>query len=90
MRELILSEHPNRAIVARISEIPQLQVIPFENKITKKIGGIEYESTITLYRGTASLTFVMDDPFWYSINNIISMVNNDGTLDWDYWINTNG
>ena len=90
MRELILSEHPNRAIIARISEVPQLQVIPFEKKITKKIGGIEYESTITLYRGTASLTFVMDDPFWYSINNIISMVNNDGTLDWDYWINTNG
>ena len=29
-RELILAEHPNRAILARVSDSPRLEVLPFE------------------------------------------------------------
>jgi hypothetical protein len=33
IRELILAEHPNRAIMARVSEPPRLSVLPFEKPI---------------------------------------------------------
>jgi len=39
-RELVLAEHPNRAIMARISAPPQLDnLIPFEKKIQVQVGG---------------------------------------------------
>lgn len=70
-RELILAEHPNRAIMARIAEAPQLNVTPFEKKITMQVAGIEYQTSTTVYRGTISLKLVSDLPFWYAKQNVL-------------------
>lgn len=70
-RELILAEHPNRAIMARVSEVPQYSFLPFEKKITRTFGSITKETSTTMYKGSINLKFEMDDPFWYSINNYL-------------------
>lgn len=80
-RELILSEHPNRAILARVGSVPSYEMLPFGKKITQYVAGVALETNITLYKGSISLSFVMDDPFWYSLNNII-----DPTT----WVNAQG
>jgi len=77
IRELILAEHPNRAILARIANPPRLNLLPFEEKVKVPflVGGnvdgeeaseITYETSTTLYRGEIELEFVMDEPFWYA------------------------
>lgn len=71
IKELILAEHPNRAIWARVATSPVYSVMPFEEKVTKKINGIEYSTSSTIYRGEISLSFVMDEPYWFAKNNII-------------------
>lgn len=76
-RELILAENPNRAIKARIATPPQYSVIPFESKTTVKIAGREYQTSTTMYKGSITLEFVMDDPFWYSVRNIIPFTVSD-------------
>lgn len=95
IRELWLSENPNRGIMARISTAPTYSFIPFEEKITHTIDTIKYSTSTTIYKGEINLSFIMDDPFWYSraplINyyyydvddKIASMtdVRTDGALD---------
>lgn len=71
MRELVLAESPNRAILARVATPPVYSVIPFEQQTTQKINGVEYTTSTTYYRGDISLAFTMDDPYWYSRNSII-------------------
>lgn len=70
-RELILSEHPNRAIFARIAEAPIFSFLPFEKKTSILIRGIEYETSTTVYRGEVSLSFIMDEPHWFSKLNFM-------------------
>lgn len=70
-RELILSEHPNRAIMARIAEVPQYSMLPFEQKVKTKLAGRELETSTTCYKGRINLSFVMDDPFWYAKTNVL-------------------
>lgn len=79
-RELILSEHPNRAILARVADAPEIQMIPFEEPTTVKIEGFEYETSTTLYKGTISLSFTMDDPYWYSKVNLLGRAANSTEL----------
>ena len=86
-RELILAENPNRAIMARISDTPEYNLLPFEEKITKKIAGREYETSTTVYRGDISVTFTMDKPFWYAKCNILDYHRTDGTYQTGYWMN---
>ena len=74
-KELVLAEHPNRAIMARVSEVPQYHLLPFQ-KVSEKtinIGGNSktYQVSTTVYRGEIDLKFVMDDPYWYSRENIL-------------------
>ena len=71
IRELVLMERPNRGILARVAEVPNFNMIPFGHNISVKLGGKEYETKTTLYKGTISLSFVMDDPFWYSLTNFL-------------------
>lgn len=71
IRELVLAEHPNRAIWARISAQPIYSLLPFEKIVTVNINGIEYEISTTVYRGEMTLAFIMDEPFWHARNNII-------------------
>ena len=70
VRELILSEFPYRAILARVSDPPEFSMLPFEKKVTCNVRGKEYTTSTTIWRGSAHIKFVMDDPFWYSIKGV--------------------
>ena len=70
-RPLILSEHPNRQILARISNPPIISMIPFENDKEISVGGYNYLTKTTLYKGEINISFVMDEPYWTGIINYI-------------------
>lgn len=88
-RELILSEHPNRGILARISQPPVISMLPFEEKTEIKIAGTAYATSTTLYKGKIEVSFVMDDPFWYSLTNVLDKQNDEGECD-GKWIDATG
>ena len=90
IKELILAEHPNRAILARVASVPMLNLIPFEYSIETKIANLPYKTSITTYKGNITLSFVADEPFWYSKVNILDHQNDDGTFMSGYWMNANG
>lgn len=89
-RELILSEHPNRGILARVSQPPKLSLLPFEHPITVMINEQPYSMTTTLFKGDIDITLVSDDPHWYSIRDVLGTLNKDHTRYQDYWTNVNG
>lgn len=73
-KELILSEHPNRYIMARIEAAPSYTFLPFEKEETIQLSNnITKTIRTTEYRGEASITFVMDKPFWYSKENYLNV-----------------
>ena len=86
-RELILAEHPNRAILARVAEPPQISLLPFEDDVTITINSVQYKTKTTLYKGDIQLKLVMDEPHWYAIQNILGRkVTSNGTTRYiDYW-----
>jgi len=59
-RELILAEHPNRGIMARVSDPPSLSLMPFEGNTNLIISNSLYSVKTTLFKGDISLNFVMD------------------------------
>ena len=88
-RELVLAEHPNRAIYARLSAAPSYSLLPFEHTSEFKIKKKLYTTSQTVYRGEISLTFVMEEPYWHSINNVIQYYYTDeenkfGSMTDDY------
>ena len=70
-KELILSEHPNRAIMARVAQPPQLSLLPFEYDTAITLSSVTYPAKTTLYKGDITLDFVMDEPHWYAVDNIL-------------------
>lgn len=91
-RELILMEHPNRAINARIESTPIYRLLPFEQETTVSLWGNTRLSSTTLYKGEINLSFVMDDPFWYAkypvfltyytdINDKLGSMTNDSSAE---------
>ena len=76
-RELILSEYHNRAILARVSSAPHISLLPFEKEISVQIGSTSYPTKTSLYKGEIKLDFVMDDPYWYSINTYIDSIDEE-------------
>ena len=82
-RELILSEHPNRAIMARLSAPPEYHLLPFEKNFSSPIYGTKTSTTV--YKGKINISFIMDDPFWYAKYNIIQY---SGGVIKDYINNT--
>lgn len=68
-KELILSEHPNRYIMARVETVPTYSFLPFEKEETITFSKIIKKTRTTEYKGEASITFVADEPFWYSKEN---------------------
>lgn len=91
IRNLILAEHPNRVIAARISQPPVMSFIPFEHKISFMGGATEYETSTTLYRGEIQLSFVMDEPYWHSIVNMLDKYDEDNDeYKIGYWDDANG
>lgn len=89
-RELILSEHPNRAIMARVSSPPKLSLLPFEYDTTITISSIQYPTKTTLYKGDITIDFVMDEPHWYAIQNILGREDTSRNRIVDEWVDANG
>lgn len=71
-RELILSENHNRAILARVASAPHISLLPFEKEVNIQIGETSYPTKTSLYKGEIKIDFVMDDPYWYSIESLYS------------------
>lgn len=88
MRELILAEHPNRAIMARIATPPQLSLLPFESDVEFIISKTVHKTKTTLFKGDILLSLTMDKPHWYALKNILGIQNN-GKYE-DIWIDDNG
>lgn len=66
-KELILSEHHNRAILARVASAPRIKLTPFKHEESIQLSSYpSYPVVTTLYKGEISLEFVMDEPYWYS------------------------
>lgn len=76
-KELILSEHHNRAILARVADVPQISLLPFEKKIEVMVGNQKIQTSTSLYKGEIVLNFVMDDPYWYSKKSIMEDLEKD-------------
>ena len=87
-RELVLSEHPNRAIMARVSKPPAISLLPFESTVEMSIAGDIYKTKTTLYKGEITLELISDDPHWYAINNILGKKSGDRYID--QWTDANG
>ena len=68
-RELILAEHPNRYIMARVSEPPEMDMTPFGEEVEVEINEKKYKTMTTVYRGDITLNFIMDYPYWTGILN---------------------
>lgn len=88
IKELILAEHPNRAILARVSEVPHISMIPFEVKKPIQLNNTEYTVSTTEYKGDIELSLVSDDPFWYAKVNVFGHF--DSSLEYSNWQNANG
>lgn len=71
IRELILAEHPNRGIKARLLAPPQIDMTPFDVTEIKTINNKEYKFVSTCYKGNISITLIADDPFWYAIKPVL-------------------
>lgn len=82
-RELILAEHPNRAIMARVAEPPVLNLLPFEQSVEFKISSDSYTTKTTLYKGDIQLSLVMDEPHWYALMNLLG--KKIGNRFFDVW-----
>ena len=60
--------------MARVASVPDTGLLPFETKETKLIAGsIPIEAKTTMYRGSISIKFTMDDPHWYSKLNVLDL-----------------
>ena len=90
-RELILSEHPNRAIMARVAATPSYDMIPFEEEIYLKVAATKVKTSTTMYKGSITINFVMDEPFWYSKINLLDGTEDDnGNYKANQWIGKDG
>ena len=91
IRELILAEHPNRAIMARVSAPAGISVLPFEQDTDVQIIGKTYYTKTTLYKGSITLSFSMDEPFWYSKYRMLWKDNESANTEYQgiRWINAN-
>jgi len=88
IRELILSEHPNRAALARVGEPPQIEMLPFAHDIQMNVSGSIYKTKTTLYKGDIILKLIMDEPHWYSLENILGKKRDNRYVD--LWDDANG
>lgn len=93
IRQLIMAEHPNRGIMARVASSPLVSIVPFTRKEWITIDEQQEQITVGQYKGTIQLSFVMDDPFWYAINSLLGEIVEDengvNKLQ-PYWTNAKG
>jgi hypothetical protein len=76
-KELILSEYHNRGILARVGSAPQMSLLPFEKEVEVQIGSEKRKTKVSLYKGNISLSFVMDDPHWYSLKSYLETLTEE-------------
>lgn len=76
-KELVLAENPNRGILARVASVPIYSLLPFQEPTKITFEGINYETSTTLYKGEITLSFIMDEPFWYSRSPLIKYYYTD-------------
>lgn len=88
-KELILAEHPGRAIMARVAQPPELSLLPFEYDTTATVSSYTYTTKTTLYKGEITVEFVMDEPHWYSIYNILGREDTSRNRYIDEWYDEN-
>ena len=88
-KELILAEHPGRAIMARVAQPPELSLLPFEYDTTATVSSYTYTTKTTLYKGEITVEFVMDEPHWYSIYNILGREDTAHNRYVDEWYDEN-
>lgn len=89
-KELILAEHPNRAILARLADAPQLNLLPFEQEVEVKISGDSYTTKTTLYKGDIQIKFIMDQPHWYAKDNILGIKDESRNVYTNEWYDADG
>ena len=80
-RELVLSENHNRAIMARVSTTPVISMLPFEIEQEVSIGDQKYKTSTSIFKGDITLDFIMDDPYWYSLQSCIKTSANTLTKE---------
>lgn len=90
VRELVLAEHPNRAVMARVATPPEIELLPFEKRVTVHLKDKEFQTSTTVYRGEITLELTMDDPFWYAKQNILGIQDANGNYESEDWIDANG
>ena len=90
VRELVLAEHPNRAIMARVAQPPEIDLLPFEKRVTVHLKEKEFQTSTTVYRGEITLELTMDDPFWYAKQNILGIQDANGNYESEDWVDANG
>lgn len=76
-KELILSEYHNRGILARVATAPQMSLLPFEKEVEIQVGSEILKTKTSLYKGNISLSFIMDDPYWYSLKSYLEDLNEE-------------
>ncbi len=74
-KELILAEAPNRIGYARVAAEPQMAMLPFEYQITKTIAGQTITTSTTMWKGEITLSFILDDPFWYAYDSYFTSID---------------
>ena len=71
VRQLKLTEKPNRYCWARVASAPSISLLPFEHRVE-----FEGETIKTsLYKGEIVLNFVADDPYWYADDTAYDTLN---------------
>lgn len=85
-RELILAEHPNRAIMARVATPPVMNVIPFQEEVDLKVNTMDRNTITALYKGDIHLELIMDEPFWYGKVNVLGEKVYNEELNADEWV----
>lgn len=90
VRELVLAEHPNRAIMARVATPPEIDLLPFEKRVIVHLKEKEFQTSTTVYRGEITLELTMDDPFWYAKQNILGIQDANGNYESEDWVDANG
>lgn len=79
-RDLVLTEHPNRYIRARVAVAPSINMLPFGEKVEMKLkkpgtsiddenGILTCKTMTTIYKGDITVSFVMSEPYWTGILN---------------------
>lgn len=58
--------------LCRVEAIGAFNVVPFQKKVKKTIGGKVYSFSVNEYKGSCSITFVFDNPELYSITGFIN------------------